>query len=486
MVTASQLTLTPAERTVRRRTRRDPKPRFKPDRSSQLDVVRGSPILSVPRDHLSRQILGIVEEFDTSRLESTYSSLGRRGYHPRAVLAVWLYASLTGVHHSTKVARACKTDAAFQLLTGGHAISGATLRRFRQHNRQFFLEAIERTVELAHARGLLKLEELAIDSVRLRAHASTKAARTLERSRKRLAELLATPTETMSPSEHERHDGKLAKHREAIERCLATGRSNFVLTNPAAGLLKFPDGASGPGHRVTVSAAGVKERLVLTVLIDADGHDYGKAGVALSQARQLLGRLGVLDGNRLQAAADAGYWSEDDLTFADENRNWVDLLLADRPDTGGPKDGCFTRDKFHIADDGKATCPAGREMSGPWFDGKVRSKYVGIGCANCELKPQCTKGKQRALTLRPAFEAARAKMRARMAEPGAAERYNQRIATIEPVFAHIEDTMAFRRCSSRHEATVTAEILLKLLAYNVGRLLTARRLACVRVYWNEF
>jgi len=32
-----------------------------------------------------------------------------------------------------------------------------------------------------------------------------------------------------------------------------------------------------------------------------------------------------------------------------------------------------------------------------------------------------------------------------MAEPGARERYGQRMATIEPVFSNIEDVMAYRR-----------------------------------------
>jgi hypothetical protein len=53
------------------------------------------------------------------------------------------------------------------------------------------------------------------------------------------------------------------------------------------------------------------------------------------------------------------------------------------------------------------------------------------------------------------------------------------MATIEPVFASVEDGMAFRRVASRHPRTVRAEVLLKLLAHNIRRLLTRRRLFCV-------
>jgi hypothetical protein len=55
-------------------------------------------------------------------------------------------------------------------------------------------------------------------------------------------------------------------------------------------------------------------------------------------------------------------------------------------------------------------------------------------------------------------------MRRRMTEPGARERYGQRVATIEPVFSNIEDVMAYRRASSRHPTTIVAEVLMKVLA----------------------
>ena len=220
---------------VRRRVRRDPKPHFRPDVSRQLDAVRGCPEVQVPEDHLARAVRRLVELFDTSLLEENYSSLGRHGFHPRQVLAVWLYGSMTGTHESTKLAAAMETDAALRLLSGGHAISAGTLRRFRQRNRAFFEDAIAQTVRMAHDLGLLRRDQLGVDSVRLRAHAATSAARTLVRSRKRLAELLDMALEPLSDDERARHEGKIAKHRDAIARCEAEGRTNLVITNPEPG-----------------------------------------------------------------------------------------------------------------------------------------------------------------------------------------------------------------------------------------------------------
>jgi hypothetical protein len=70
-----------------------------------------------------------------------------------------------------------------------------------------------------------------------------------------------------------------------------------------------------------------------------------------------------------------------------------------------------------------------------------------------------------------------------MRPPTARQRYNQRIATVEPVFASIQDAMAFRRASARHSSSVLAEVLLKVLAHNLSRLAAARKLSCV---WCDF
>ncbi|MBT8469509.1 MAG: IS5/IS1182 family transposase, partial [Deltaproteobacteria bacterium] len=80
-------------------------------------------------------------------------------------MAVWIYASLVGMQHSTKVSRALQTDAAFRLLSGGHAMSSATLRRFRQRHGAFFAQTIEWTILEAAERGMIDIEALAIDSV---------------------------------------------------------------------------------------------------------------------------------------------------------------------------------------------------------------------------------------------------------------------------------------------------------------------------------
>jgi len=467
----------------RKRPVRDPVPRFKAEETNQLDFVRGCFEAQVPKDHLARQVVDLIDKLDVSSTEAKYSSLGRRGYHPRHVLGVLVYGSLVGLHESTKLAKALKTDAALRLAAGGHAISEGRLRAFRRENEQLMVLANRQILKLAAERGMLDGAHLATDSVRLRAHASTKSVRTLKRSKERLDQLAAVDTTTLDAAGQQRHEEKVEKHRQAVSHCERTGQTNFVTTNPSAGLLKFPTGAAAPGHRVTMTAAGVRERLIVDVLIDADSHDFGKLEGSMRRTRELFQSIGVSVDN-MQVAADAGYWSEKDLAFAAETK-WVDVLIAERQTTYRGNDELhplFPPHAFTLRDDGKAVCPAGTQMEGPFRDGRAE-RFHGVGCTSCPLKSKCTKGKRKYLTIDAKNLHLRAAMNQRMNQPGAKQRYNERIATIEPVFSSIQHAMGFRRLSARHEKSIRAEVLLKVVAHNASRLLAAaRKSLCVRVW----
>jgi transposase len=245
------------ERVVRRRRRLDPKPHFKPDRSAQLDPIAGCPMLAVPPDHVAHLVRATIEQMDFSAADARYSSLGQKGFDPRHKLGVLVLGSMMGIHHSTKLAVALHTDAALRLVSGGHRISAGVLRCFRRENAELFADCIEQTIRMAHERGLLVGQALAVDSMRLRADAARSRVRTREHAERRIPELEAVDPATLSPDEQKVREQKLERHRDTLARCTQLKRTNIVATNPSASLIKFPNGSTAPGHRVTVTSAGV-------------------------------------------------------------------------------------------------------------------------------------------------------------------------------------------------------------------------------------
>ena len=449
------------------------KPRFLDDLSAQLDPLLGCPAVQVPEGHLAREVLSwVMGRLDLSPLERQYSSLGRHGLHPGRKLAVLVYASLTGVHYASEIERLAKTDAAYRFLSGGQNLSATRLREFKRENKEFFAYAIEQTVRLAAKANLIDPQDLAADSVRLRAEASTKSIRTLSRSEERLEELSAVKVDELDADARSSHEAKVKKHSEAVKRCVEEGRTSLSVTNPLASLMKFPSGAALPGHRVTVVAAGMKVRFVLAVLIGSAATDIDLLRPVTMAAKDALRAAGIDE--PMQVAADAGFRGHDDLQFAIDERGHIDVLLNDPPQPRRGKSkrrgGFFSKAEFDFRADGSVVCPAGTPMEGPLKGGRGRIRWRGVGCATCPLRSACTSVQRREIVVEPQRELLHGAMRERMREPGAQARYRRRIATIEPVFSFIEDTMKFQRATSRDANGACAEILLKVLAYNLSRL----------------
>lgn len=453
--------------------------RFKGDRSKQLDAISGSPDAMVAADHPVRTIIQYVERLDLTALRAKLKPLGRTPMDPKFKLQLWLYASTIGLHAASAVARALQTDAALRLAAGGHSVSQSVLKDFRASNGPFLMELQGQLLAIAVAERVVSPQEVAVDSMRLEADASTASMRTKTRSTKRVEQLAKVDVAALTSEEKAEHDAKVAKHLTALARFEQEGRTSHSTTTPEAAFMKFPSGASLPGHRITAAVSGVTERFVLFAFVDSSPTDYGKLESAVLGARDALVKAGVpviQGGPPMRVTADAGYMSEADLSFVvrERERGRIDTILPAAAERESK--GLFVRDDFWFDDD-DVICPAGKVMSGPSKSADGRLTWTGRGCEGCPLRAQCTAGKRRTLSITPATDELRAKVKARIEEPGGKEQYGHRIATVEPVFSYLEDVMKFTRASSRRTATVHAEVYMKLLAYNIMRLAAAAKRA---------
>lgn len=461
------------EKADTRKQRKQQRPsRFRRETSAQLDPMVGAPEWQVPEGHLARVLRAFVYSLDLGAHSQPRSGLGRPAVDRRNYLAILLYASIIGVHSMTRVAALLVTDAAFRLLSGGLLISASALAAYRRESGAVFDRVLSHTIERGLAEGFIDPQELAIDGMRLRANASTKAMRTRERSERRLRELAGADVEAMTGEERSVHDAKVAKHGEAVKLCDERGVTSVCVTNEMAALMKFPDGGRAPGHRIVAAVAGQKERLLVGLVVNSAPTDYGQLEGVATDARTRLEAAGLPKDTPLRGGVDCGFLGEEDQKFIVEQRARFDIVVPP-PVEGTRKNGdveMFKRTDFTRTDDG-VTCPAGAPMRAPTDTSQRKQIWTGQGCESCPVKIRCTKAKVRRFEVDLDREAIHKSIIERYETADGQEFYKRRMSTVEPVFSVLETDMMFIRASSRLPKTIVAETLLKCAAYNARRLL---------------
>ncbi|MFI6369275.1 transposase [Nocardia sp. NPDC050630] len=169
----------------------------------------------LPQDHLVWFVLDTVEVLDTCELERTTRRGGRagaRGYDPRMLLALLVYAYCQGVRSSRQIERLCVTDIAFRVLCAQDGPDHSTIARFRTEARDVFSDLFSQVLMIAAEAGLGQFGTVAIDGTKIAANASIDANRGKQWFDQHVAEIVAE-SETVDRTEeaaaagmHDRQD----------------------------------------------------------------------------------------------------------------------------------------------------------------------------------------------------------------------------------------------------------------------------------------
>src|ERR1700722_9428005 len=139
-------------------------------------------------DHPARAVWAYVEALDLTLL---YEDIRARGRHagrpatdPRVLVALLLYATFAGFTSDREIADLCQHHDAFRWLAGGVAVNHHTLSDFRTDKPEFLEQLLKQSVEVLRQKGLIDLDRIAQDGIRVRASAGAASFRrraTLER-----------------------------------------------------------------------------------------------------------------------------------------------------------------------------------------------------------------------------------------------------------------------------------------------------------------
>jgi transposase len=123
-------------------------------------------------DHLSFFVHQVVERLDLKRFTEAYSEEGGELYHPALMLKVWLYAYTLGMTSSRRLEQRIQEDLGFRYLAGGAQPDYWALNEFRRRHARGINDVFVQMLEIAQKLGLARIGTVAIDSTRVKAHAS--------------------------------------------------------------------------------------------------------------------------------------------------------------------------------------------------------------------------------------------------------------------------------------------------------------------------
>jgi transposase len=319
-------------------------PRLREPQRDQIELRAVDIESLIGADHPARVIWAYVERLDLRELEDRIKAREHRPGHPpitpRLVLALWLYATSDGVGSARALEGLCQSHDAYRWLCGGVSVNHHTLGDFRVECADLLDRLLGEHLAALTKAGLIDLETLAQDGVRIRASAGAGSFRR-EASLDRHLVMAQAVVEELKREVHADPEAsnrriKAAKERAARERSERVKAAQTALaeikrkreelaekggngkkpkeprastTDTEARVMKMADGGFRPGYNVqVVSVAG--EQIVVAIEVGNNGSDHGLMRPALERLRALWGCLPK------RHLVDGGFGSAEDIEWA--------------------------------------------------------------------------------------------------------------------------------------------------------------------------
>jgi transposase len=306
-------------------------------------------------NHPARMVWAAVCRLDVgpwlSEIKAVERHVGRDATDPRLLIALWTLATLKGIGSARELDRLCRESLPYQWLCGGVSVNYHMLSDFRSQGGEKWDELLTQVVAVLLDAGLVKMERVAQDGMRVRASAGKSSFRRQGRLEEFLAEA-REQVETLKQLAEEdaeelnrrqqaarkraaterqqrieaamRQREELQQQREASAKksCRKVDEARASTTDPEARVMKFADGGYWPGYNVqfaTDTASGV----IVGVEVTNAGTDNEQLPPMLRQLDERYER--VPD----EALVDGGFVSVDAIEEAQQRGCTVYAPLKD-------------------------------------------------------------------------------------------------------------------------------------------------------------
>lgn len=255
-------------------------------------------------DHRARIVWSFVNSLDLtelySKIQVSSTQAGRSAIAPEILVALWLLATLDGIGSAREIDRRCETDIAYRWIRGNVGVNYHTLSDFRVQHTEFLEQLLVDTVTSLIAQGLVPLEMIAQDGMRVRASAGSssfrreKTLQKLQQDAQAHVDRLKLESEDESQRQQgearrdaarqraarerqQRVDEALRQHKELGERRekrrKGSGETTRTsTTDPEARNMKMADGGFRPAYNVQFATDG-ESRVIVGVAVTNEGTD---------------------------------------------------------------------------------------------------------------------------------------------------------------------------------------------------------------------
>jgi transposase len=424
----------------------------------------------LPKDHLARFVVDIVDQLDLSALTGQYRGSGSAAYHPTVMLGLLIYGYATGVYSSRRIEAATHESIAFRYIAANEQPDHDSLCAFRKR----FLKEIEalfvQVLCIARQMKLLQLGSIALDGTKIHANAS-------------------------------RHSALSYGHAQKIEAQLEGEVKELLARAEAADFEPLPEGLSIPEElsrrEQRLAAIRQAKAQIEAAAAERDAREKADFDAKMKAREDKTARTGKKPGGKPPAPPSPGVRPTDQVNLTDADSRIMPSTSKGFEQSYNAQAAVDTEsmlvvaiDMAQVATDKQQVEPMLEVLAGlPEALGRVEHLLADNGyfsaanverCAAVGIEPLLAAGRDghhphwedRFSEPPPLSEPASAveRMKHRLKTVQGRQLYGLRKQSVEPVFGIIKSAMRFRQFLLRGLASVRGEWTLVTMAWNIKRM----------------
>jgi transposase len=435
----------------------------------------------LPEDHRARLVWAAVEGLDLGRfydaIEAREGNAGQPATDPKILLALWIFATSEGVGSARHLERLCTRDHAYLWLCGGVTVNRTMLAEFRVQHGEALDGLLTQLLAVLMHHGLVELQCVAQDGVRVRADAGASSFR----RRASLEEHLATAREQVARLRRELDDEpaastqreKAARERAAAERVARLEQAMREMPEVEAlkdrYRTKAERSATSASDDDAVEHSDRTTRPEATPATSTDGQAAALAAAPKTRKKKVSeARVSATDPEaRVMKMGDGGWRPAYNLQFAADVHSRFVVGVAV---TNIGNDGGLLAPMLEQVEHRTARTPQQYLVDGGFVKHEELDELSSRGITLYAPVPKPRVDGIDPHAPKPTDSAATSAWRLRMATDDAKSLYKLRAATIETVNADLRTWRGMQQLPVRGANKVRALAMLYAITFNIIRL----------------